>query len=73
MILIFQNAFEGNATDSIAINSKQVISVYEQDVLDPTDKKGKKTFRVTTIYTLGDTAFSVKDDFLDVIARLNNV
>jgi len=71
MILIFQNAFEGNATDSIAINSKQVVSVYEQDV--PTPEDDKTFMRVTTLYTLGNTSFSVKDDFLDVIARLNNV
>ena len=70
-ILIFENAFDGNATNDIAINSKHVLSVYEQDVPDPKDKKGKKTFRVTNIYTTANVNFSVKDEFNDVIARLN--
>ena len=71
MILIFENAFEGNATKYIAINSKQVVSVFEQDIATPEDDK---TFmRVTTIYTLGNTSFSIKDDFLDVINKLNNI
>lgn len=70
-IKYFENVYNGNATNVIGINSNHVLSVYEQDVLDPSDKKGKKKMRVTNIYTINGTNFSVKNKMIEVIAILN--
>lgn len=70
-IKYFENVYNGNATNVIGINSNHVLSVYELDVLDPSDKKGKKKMRVTNIYTINGTNFSVKNKMIEVIAILN--
>ena len=40
-IILFTNAFAGNPSDKIAINSDKIISVFE--ILDPDDKKKKNS------------------------------
>jgi hypothetical protein len=70
-IKYFENVYDGNATNVIGINSDHVLSVYEQDVPDPKDKKGKKTIRVTNLYTLNGTNFSVNNKMIEVVAILN--
>jgi hypothetical protein len=67
-IVLFENAFEGNATNNIAINSEKVISVYE--TLDPLDKKKKKLF--TAIYAGPDLTWTVKEPLNEVIKKLND-
>ena len=57
----FTNQFKGNASASIAINPRYVISVFESTVEGNT---------ITTIYSAG-TTFQVEDNYLDVVARLN--
>jgi len=71
-IKFFVNNFDGNASDSIAINSAQVISVYEVEVEEDTGKKKTKR-KVTNIYCHGNATFQVKEKYLDVVARLNEV
>ena len=71
-IKFFVNNFDGNANDSIAINSDQVISVYETEVEEVKGKK-KTTRKITNIYCHGNATFQVKDKYLDVVARLNEV
>lgn len=77
-IKIFENAYSGNASPSIAINSDKVVSIYETDVQLPDlnakpTKKGSalKLTRVTNIYTDIGATFQVRDKYLEVIARLN--
>ena len=70
-IKYFENAYDGNATNVIGVNSDHVLSVYEQDILDPKDKKGKKKIRVTNLFTLNGTNFSVKNTMIEVVAILN--
>jgi hypothetical protein len=71
-IVIFTNAFEGNASKNIAINSDKVISVFE--ILDPLDKKKKKMF--TNIYVgknEGDVlSWTVSESFEEVVKKLND-
>jgi hypothetical protein len=71
-IKFFVNNFDGNSSDSIAINSDQVISVYETEVEEGTGKK-KTTRKITNIYCHGNATFQVKEKYLDVVARLNEV
>ncbi len=68
----FVNNYDGNATDSIAINTDQVISVYETEVEEGAGKK-KTTRKITNIYCQGNATFQVKEKYLDVVARLNEV
>jgi len=68
MIVLLNNAFEGNASDKIAINSDKVISVFE--ILDPLDKKKKKLF--TAIYGGPDLSWTVKESIEEVIKKLND-
>ena len=68
MIVLFDNAFEGMASNKLAINSEKVISVFE--VLDPLDKKKKKMF--TAIYAGQDLTWTVKDPIEEVIKKLND-
>jgi hypothetical protein len=63
MIVIFTNAFKGNVSDEIAINSEVVVSVYP--VLTENNRM------ITDIFTLNDKTFSVEEDYKTVIARLN--
>ena len=51
MMVIFTNAFKGNVSDEIAINSDSVISVYPGLT--------ENNEMVTNIYTLNDNTFAV--------------
>lgn len=64
----FTNCFKGNVTDSIAINPKYVVSVFESEIAD--DEEGTNPRTVTNIF-VGVTSFQVEESYLDVIARLN--
>lgn len=66
-IVLFTNAFEGLASNKLAINSEKVISVFE--VLDPLDKKKKRLF--TAIYAGTDLTWTVKDPIHEVLNKLN--
>lgn len=65
---MFKNAFKGNATDSIAINPSHVVTVFESVITD-TDTNEVKS--VTNIYGVTGNMWQVEDDYLNVIARLN--
>lgn len=68
----FVNNYDGNSNESIAINSDQVISVYETEIEEGTGKK-KTTRKITNIYCHGNATFQVKEKYLDVVASLNEV
>lgn len=68
----FVNNYDGNSDESIAINSDQVISVYETEIEEGTGKK-KTTRKITNIYCHGNATFQVKEKYLDVVAKLNEV
>jgi hypothetical protein len=63
MIVIFTNAFKGNVSDEIAVNSDVVVSVY------PSLSEGNQM--ITNIFTLNDKTFSVEENYKTVVARLN--
>lgn len=63
MMVIFTNAFKGNVSDEIAINSDSVISVYPGLT--------ENNEMVTNIYTLNGNTFAVEETYKVVIARLN--
>jgi hypothetical protein len=67
-IVLFTNAFAGNPSDKIAINSDKIISVFE--ILDPDDKK-KKKFN-TAIYAGQDLTWTVKEPIEEVIKKIND-
>jgi hypothetical protein len=67
-IKIFQNAFSGNANDSIAINSDHVMSVFETKSINP-DTGDEEV--LTNIFSVSGNTWQVKDKYLEVIARLN--
>jgi hypothetical protein len=64
----FTNAFKGNATDSIAINSDFVITVFEGIY---TDEETNELKTVTNIYAGSNGNWQVEEDYLTVVARLN--
>lgn len=66
-VKIFQNAFGGNASSSIAINPAHVMSVFESTNKDPYGDEE----RVTNIFSVSGNTWQVKDSYLDVIAKLN--
>jgi hypothetical protein len=63
MMVIFTNAFKGNVSDEVAINSDLVVSVYPALTED--------NRMVTNIFSLNDRTFGVEEDYKIVIARLN--
>ena len=65
-LVLFQNAYQGNPTNNLAIASEKVISVYQ--IKDPLDEKGL----LTAIYLGPDLTFTVQDPMQDVLNRLNN-
>ena len=67
-VKIFQNAFVGNASNSIAINPVHVMSVFETMSIDP-DTGDEE--RMTNIFSVSGNTWQVKDSYLDVIAKLN--
>ena len=64
----FVNVYEGNADKAIAINSDHVLSVFPSsyDISEHVDP-----IVVTNIFCTNGTTFQVKDQFMDVVARLN--
>jgi hypothetical protein len=63
-IVFFESLDEG----TIAINSKQVVAVHSQDIHNEDDE----LIKITSVTTIGETYY-LKDEFLDVVARLNNL
>ena len=66
----FTNAFKGNASDSIAINPAHVVSVFES-VITNTDTN--EIISITNIYGVTGNMWQVEDDYLSVVARLNEI
>jgi len=67
-VKIFQNAFGGNASNSIAINPNHVMSVFETMSINP-DTGDEE--RMTNIFSVSGNTWQVKDSYLDVLAKLN--
>ncbi len=67
-VKIFENAFSGNASSSIAINPAHVMSVFESKSINP-DTGDEE--RMTNIFSVSGNTWQVKDSYLDVIAKLN--
>lgn len=67
-VKIFQNAFDGNASKSIAINPAHVMSVFE--TMNVNSDTGIEE-RVTNIFSISGNTWQVKDSYLDVLAKLN--
>jgi len=67
-IVLFENAFEGNATNNVAVNSDKVISVFQ--IVDPLDADKKRLF--TAIYAGPDLTWTVKEPMDVVLNKLNN-
>ena len=65
-LVLFENAFQGNPTNNLAISSEKVISVYQ--IKDPLDDKGL----LTAIYLGPDLTFTVQDPMDQVLNKLNN-
>ena len=65
----FTNVYDGNATDTIAINSEYVVSIYETLYPDPNTNE---LVPVTNIFTTNNITYQVKESYLDVIARFNS-
>lgn len=63
MLIYFTNSFKGNVSDSIAINPDHVISVFEIE-----NEEGVK---LTSIYGTGNNTWTVEEDYLEVVARMN--
>jgi hypothetical protein len=64
----FKNAFKGNPTDSIAINPDHVITVFEGV---NTNHDTNEVQTVTNIYGATGQTWSVEEDMVTVVARLN--
>ena len=65
---IFTNAYKGNPSDSIAINPNHVITVFEGMITNPdTNEIGS----ITNIFAGQNGSWQVEEDYLTVIARLN--
>jgi hypothetical protein len=66
----FTNAVEGHVDESIAINADKIINVYERETIVAT-KEGNKEKKVTILFAGPAGSWEVKEDFLTVVARLN--
>jgi hypothetical protein len=66
----FTNAVEGHVDESIAINADKIINVYERETIVAT-KEGNKEKKVTILFAGTAGSWEVKEDFLTVVARLN--
>ncbi len=64
----FTNVFKGNACDSIAVNPKFVVSVFETKNTFTDESNELK--QVTNIF-MGSATLQVEEDMLTVVARLN--
>lgn len=72
MLKYFNNAFEGNASKSLAINSAHVVTVYESNITYKDEEDNvTEIMPVTCIFTLNNITYNVTDSYLEVVARLN--
>ena len=67
---IFTNAVENHVDESIAINPAHIINVYERETIVAT-KEGNKEKKVTILFAGPAGSWEVKEDYLTVVARLN--
>ena len=67
-IKFFTNAFKGNPSDSIAINSVNVMTIFEGI---NTDHDTNEVQTITNIYGTTGQTWSVEEDMATVVARLN--
>jgi uncharacterized protein YkvS len=65
MFKYFTNASKGFESESIAINKSKIATVVE---FKPEDGEA-----VTILYALNGNSWEVKDNYLEVVARLNEV
>jgi hypothetical protein len=72
MLKYFTNALEGNASQSLAINSRHVVNVFESVITyKDTEDNITEVIPVTSIYTATGVVYNVTDNYLDVVTRLN--
>ncbi len=72
MLKYFTNALEGNASQSLAINSRHVVNVFESVITyKDTEDNITEIIPVTSIYTATGVVYNVTDNYLDVVARFN--
>ena len=72
MLKYFTNALEGNASQSLAINSRHVVNVFESVInYKDTEDNITEVIPVTSIYTATGVVYNVTDNYLDVVARFN--
>jgi len=72
MLKYFTNALEGNASQSLAINSCHVVNVFESVITyKDTEDNITEIIPVTSIYTATGVVYNVTDNYLDVVARFN--
>lgn len=67
---MFTNAVEGHVDETLAINPDHIINVYERETIVAT-KEGNKEKKVTILFAGTAGSWEVKEDFLTVVARLN--
>jgi hypothetical protein len=67
---LFTNAVEGHVDETLAINPDHIINVYERETIVAT-KEGNKEKKVTILFAGAAGSWEVKEDFLTVVARLN--
>ena len=68
MLKYFTNAHAGNASQSLAINPRYVVTVFESIL---TDQETNTVTEVTAIYVASGIVYPVTDSYLDVVTRLN--
>jgi hypothetical protein len=73
MLKYFTNALEGNASQSLAINPRHVVNVFESVLTkqNPETEEVTEVIPVTSIYTATGVVYNVTDNYLDVVARFN--
>ncbi len=67
---MFTNAVEGHVDESIAINPDHIINVFES-VTTVATAEGNKEKKVTILFAGPVGSWEVKEDYLTVVARLN--
>jgi hypothetical protein len=67
-IKFFTNALKGNPSDSIAINSVNVMTIFEGI---NTDHDTNEVQTITNIYGTTSQTWSVEEDMATVVSRLN--
>ena len=68
MLKYFTNVHQGNASQSLAINPRFVVTVFESIL---TDQETNTVTEVTAIYVASGIVYHVTDSYLDVVARFN--